>query len=122
MNLNYVYIAATLGCTVYGQLILKWQVGDAGPIPASAPDRISYLVNLVLNPWVLSALAGGFLAALSWMAALTKFELSHAYPFMALSFAFVLVLSAAFFSEPITAAKVAGVMLIGAGVVVGSAL
>ena len=122
MNFNYVYIAATLGFTVYGQLILKWQVGNAGAIPASTPDRISYLVNLVLNPWVLSALVGGFLAALSWMAALTKFELSHAYPFMALSFAFVLVLSAAFFSEPVTAAKIAGVVLIGAGVIVGSAL
>jgi multidrug transporter EmrE-like cation transporter len=56
------------------------------------------------------------------MAAMTKFQLSHAYPYMALSFALVLVLSAIFFNEPITATKVAGIALITAGIVVGSAL
>jgi multidrug transporter EmrE-like cation transporter len=122
MNLNYIYVFATLLLTVYGQLIVKWRVGEAGHFPATTSERISWLLGLVLDPWVISAFIGAFLAALSWMAALTKFELSRAYPFMALSFILVLILSGVFFNEPVTGAKVAGIALITAGLVVGTAL
>ena len=54
------------------------------------------------------------------MLALTRLELSFAYPFIALSFVFVIVASAVFFGEPLTATKVAGVGLVFAGLVLGS--
>lgn len=120
--MSYVYVAATIVLTVYGQLIVKWQVGEAGAFPATTADRIGFLMRLVLNPWVLSAFAAAFIAALSWMAAMTKLQLSHAYPFMALSFVAVLLFSGVFFDEPVTVAKLAGVALIVGGIVVGSAL
>ena len=50
---------------------------------------------------------------------MTKFDLSYAYPFMSLSFVLVLILSALFFHEPVSMAKVLGVMLIMAGIAVG---
>src|SRR3954468_8472724 len=71
MNFNYVYVAATLLLTVYGQGIVKWRVGEAGVFPAGTRDRVSFLARLVLDPWVLSAFAAAFLAAVSWMAAMT---------------------------------------------------
>ena len=46
------------------------------------------------------------------MAAMTKFEISVAYPFMSLAFVLVLLLSALFFQEPITLGKVLGMILI----------
>jgi drug/metabolite transporter (DMT)-like permease len=103
-------------------LIVRWRVGEAGHFPATTSERVTFLLRLVIDPWVISALLGAFVAALSWMAALTKFELSRAYPFMALSFVLVLLLSGFFFDEPVTVAKVAGVALITAGLVVGTAL
>ena len=54
------------------------------------------------------------------MAAMTKFEISHAYPFMSLNFVLVLLLSAVFFNETITLLKVAGLALIILGIIVGS--
>jgi multidrug transporter EmrE-like cation transporter len=122
MNLNYLYVFATLLLTVYGQLIVKWRVGEAGHFPATNSERVTFLLRLVLDPWVMSAFVGAFVAALSWMAALTKFELSRAYPFMALSFVLVLFLSGVFFDEPITLAKVAGIVLITVGLLVGTSL
>jgi len=50
---------------------------------------------------------------------MTKFELSYAYPFMSLSFVFVLVLSGLFFHEAITLPKLFGVLLIMSGIIVG---
>jgi drug/metabolite transporter (DMT)-like permease len=69
---------------------------------------------------VLSALAAAFGAALCWMLAMVKLELSHAYPFVSLSFVLVLFLSAVLFGEPLSWAKVLGILLIVAGVAVGS--
>ncbi len=52
---------------------------------------------------------------------MTKFELSHAYPFMSLSFVFVLALSGFFFHESIALPKVFGVLLmIMTGIIVGA--
>jgi multidrug transporter EmrE-like cation transporter len=113
-------VAGTILLTVYGQLVVKWQVQRLGALPASLRGRAEFFVTLLTNPWVLSVLVAAFIAALSWMAAMTKLPLSRAYPFVGLSFVLVLVLSAVFFDEALTVAKVAGVGLIVAGLIVGS--
>ena len=83
-------------------------------------DRIAFLAQLFANPWVLAAVAAGFGAAMCCMLALNRLPLSHAYPFMRLSFVAVMLLCAALFGEPLTLAKLAGALLICAGVGLGS--
>ena len=117
---SYIYIALTIIFTVYGQIVIKWQASNAGPFPEDFNDKFLFLLRLVFNPWVLSGLAAAFLASLAWMAAMTKFDLSHAYPFMSLAFVLVLFLSAFFFNEPLTFSKIAGMALIVGGILVGS--
>ena len=116
----WLYVAATVAFTVYGQLIVKWQVDEQGGLPATNGEQLRFLGQLFTNPWVLTALAAGALAAAAWMLALTRFDLSIAYPFVSLSFVLVLIGSAVFFDERLTALKVAGVMLILLGLFVGS--
>jgi multidrug transporter EmrE-like cation transporter len=65
-------------------------------------------------------LAAAFGAALCWMLAMVELDLSHAYPFVSLSFVVVLLLSAALFGEPLNFVKIAGIALIVAGVALGS--
>src|SRR5436305_9229035 len=93
-DMGYVYVAMTIVFTVYGQLVAKWQVAKAGHFPASLSGKVNFLANLVINPWMLSVFAGAFIAAMCWLAALTRFDLARAYPFMALSFVCVLFGSA----------------------------
>ena len=113
---DYLYILGTILLTGYGQIVVKWQVSAAGPFPAAPIEKLWFLARLVFNPWVLSGFAAAFGASLCWMAAMTKFQLSYAYPFMSLSFALVLLSSAVLFRESITPAKVLGVALIAFGV------
>lgn len=120
MSVGYLYVALTIGLTVYGQLVLKWQMNIAGPAPEIGVDKFLFLTRLLLNPWVLSGFAAAFLASFSWMAAMTRLDLSHAYPFMSANFVVVLLLSAMLFNEPLTPLKVLGLALIVAGIVVGS--
>jgi multidrug transporter EmrE-like cation transporter len=54
------------------------------------------------------------------MAAMTKFTLSYAYPFISLTFVLIMLSAAIFFREPITPPKVFGIIAIVAGVIVGA--
>ncbi|HEU4656678.1 MAG TPA: hypothetical protein VFR97_04095 [Capillimicrobium sp.] len=116
----WLYVAATILLTVYGQLIVKWQVNEAGELPAGIGDKVTFLAKLLINPWVISVFVAAALAAVSWMAAMTQFELSRAYPFVALSFILVLIGSGVFFDEAVTPLKVLGVILVVVGLAVGS--
>ncbi len=118
--LDYLYIVATIGFTVYGQLILKWRIAQFGPLPPELIDKLKFLLGLLLDPAIFSGFAAGFLASLAWMAAMTKFDLSHAYPFMSLNFVVVLLLSGWLLSEPMTLQKALGVGLIVIGTVVAA--
>jgi multidrug transporter EmrE-like cation transporter len=117
--MSYAYVAATVLLTVYGQLVVKWQVSLAAQ-HAEPGGRAAFLFGLLANPWILSGFAAAFGAALCWMLAMVKLDLSHAYPFVSLSFVLVLFASAGLFGEPLTPAKIAGVALIVAGVALGS--
>lgn len=115
--MSYVFIALTVLLTVYGQIVLKWQVG-LNPGATIENLNIRALATLLLNPWVVSAFAAAFGASLFWMAAIGRMPLSKAYPFTALSFPLVAIMSAWVFREGIDWPKIAGTALIIAGVIV----
>ncbi len=78
--MHYVYILITIVLTVYGQLVVKWQVSLAGAFPAANGEKVIFLAKLLINPWVMSGMAAALLAGVAYMAALTQLELSQAYP------------------------------------------
>jgi multidrug transporter EmrE-like cation transporter len=118
----WLYVATTVLLTVYGQLIVKWQVGRAGEFPVAVGDKLQFLLRLAVTPWMISVFLAAFVAALAWMAAMTRLELSRAYPFVGLSFVLVMIGSAIFFDESLSVSKVTGVLLIVLGLAVGSRL
>lgn len=118
--LAHVFILVTIILGLYGQIVLKWQVNLAPPLPADWLGRMNYVFHMLLNPWVISSLVGAFLGMLSWMMALSRTELSYAYPFTSLSFVLILAASAVFFNEPVTPQKLIGMALIVLGIVIGS--
>ena len=118
--MNYVYIFGTVLFTVYGQLILKWRITMYGSLPDLFQEKVLFLLKLFLDPYILSGFFSAFLASLCWMAAMTKFDLSHAYPFMSLSFIIVFIMSGLLFNEPINMLKISGLFLIIVGIIIGS--
>ncbi len=117
--LSYTLVLLTIAFTVYGQLAIKWQVLQAGALPLDAAAKLWFVLRLLLNPWIISALFAAFLAAVCWIGAMTKLELSKAYPFMALNFILVTFFASLFFNEPLTWQKVASLALIVTGLMVG---
>jgi len=116
--LGHGFIALTLAFTVYGQLVLKWQMSGVGPLPAGGVDKLVFLLRQFLNPWVFSGFVSAFLASLAWMAAMTRFDLGYAYPFMSLAFIVVMLFGVAFLGEGLVAGKVIGTLLVMIGLAV----
>jgi len=116
----YLLVMLTVGCTVYGQLIIKWKVLAAGRLPDVNADRARFMVALLLNPWVISAFMAAFGASLAWIAAMTRLPISEAYPLNAMTFVLVVVCGGLLFAEPMGVHKVMGIGLIMIGVVVAA--
>ncbi len=117
--MGYIYIFGTIFFTVYGQLILKWRIVQYGALPELFSDKIAFLFKLLFDPFIFSGFVSAFIASLFWMAAMTKFEVSYAYPII-LSGLLLLttLLGIVLLDESIQSGKVVGILLILLGVFV----
>ncbi|SBW09503.1 conserved membrane hypothetical protein [uncultured delta proteobacterium] len=116
--MDHLYIFAMLFFSVYSQIIIRWQVSLAGPLPESLEGKVMFVLRLLLSPWVITALAATFFSGISWMLAMTKFEISYAYPWASLNYVFMLTLGVLLFGEQFSLGKLAGTLLIVAGIIV----
>jgi len=117
-RMGYLYVFGCILFTVYGQLVLKWRMAMKGQLPDPPAAKLLFLAkSLFGDPFILSGFAAAFAASLFWMAAMTKFELSFAYPFMSLAFVLVFLMSVALFGEAFTFGKVLGLILIVCGII-----
>lgn len=116
--LDHTYIWATVFFTVYSQLVMRWQVVKAGALPPEAFGKLLFVGHLFLNPWVLSSILATLLAGISWMLAMSRFEISYAYPWIGLNFVLMLLFGVFLFGESISMTKVVGTLLVVAGIAV----
>ena len=116
--IEHSFIFFTIVFTVYSQLIMRWQVSVAGPLPLNLSDKVGYVIDLLLNPWVMSGIVATFLAGVSWMLVMTKFEISYAYPFVSLNYILVLAAGILLFQETMSITKLAGCALVIIGIIV----
>ena len=114
----YAYISVMI--ITVGQLILKYGVSKLGEMPTKIDDGAVFLFRALLNPLVILSLILAFVAALAWIAAVSKVELSFAYPFTSLGYVLVLLFSSLILKEQIPMMRWIGVFIIGIGVFIVS--
>ncbi len=115
---GYIYIFGTILFTIYGQIILKWRLNNFGSLPDGSFDKIKFLLGALFDLYIFSGFVSAFIASMFWMAAMTKFEITVAYPFMSLSPALVFFIGIFLLGETFTWGKVIGLFLIILGTVV----
>jgi undecaprenyl phosphate-alpha-L-ara4N flippase subunit ArnF len=117
--MGYWYIFGTIAFTVYGQIILKWRLtGLDSQLPVGGLNKVLYLIKLIFDPFIFSGFLSAFFASLFWMAAMSKFEITKAYPFMSLSPGIVFLFGVIFLNEQFTWGKVIGLGLIFLGTII----
>ena len=111
----------TILFTSYGQLIMKYEINKFGQIPTeSFNSMLSYLVKSISNIGIISGLLALVISTFTWMAAISKFELSTAYPIMSINFILVPFLSVFLLNESFNFFKLAGVIVIIIGIIIFS--
>lgn len=118
--MGYIYIFLTIIFTVYGQLIIKQQVNTIANFPSGLNLIPFYIKFILTRPLVLSGFISAVCASVAWIGALSKFELSYAYPFMSINFVLVVFLSFWAFNEGINFYKIFGLIIICTGVFIVS--
>ena len=118
--IGYLYIFGTILFTVFGQILLKWRLSMLHfTLPDTMlSDKLLTLIKLVFDPFIYVGFISAFIASLFWMAAMTKFEITYAYPFMSLSPAIVFLVGVFLLGETFTIGKVLGLIIIAIGIVV----
>jgi len=102
--------------SVTGQIFLKTGLNIMGPIDFSSGFILTYF-KIFLSPYVMVGVFTYVLSVLFWVYALSKVDLSFAYPFVALSYVLILITSKLFLGETIPMIRWIGVFVICIGVI-----
>ena len=112
----FIALLIAISFSVVGEMLLKAGMNQVGSLEFTGWHAIPQLVRAFTNPAVLGGFILIFGGSLFWLSVISRSHLSWAYPMLSMSYVIVVVLSAIFFSEPITTWRVVGVLTIIAGV------
>lgn len=119
--LNHFYIFLTIAFAVSSQLIIKWKMSSFSLSEyETISEKFVFAFTMLFNPYIMISLILTLFSGLSWMIAMTKFDISYAYPFTTLGFVLVFLFSVVFFHEPFTWQKVLGLLFIIVGIIISS--
>ncbi|MGL4594574.1 MAG: hypothetical protein ACRCUY_07595 [Thermoguttaceae bacterium] len=111
MILFYVFLTAVL-CT-YSQLIFKWRMASFGPLPEDLWAKGFFVLGCLFDPFVISGFLSGFLATLCWLVAISKLNVSYAYPIVLCTvLVFVTIGGVVLFEEKLSTPHIAGLVLL----------
>lgn len=114
MNVIIIILSGIL-CASLGQVFWKLGMNAVGAIENFS---ISGIVSMFLNPLVFLGLLMYGLSTIFWLIALSQKDLSYVYPFIALTFIIVLLLSKFLLHENVGIYRIIGTLIIIAGLII----
>jgi uncharacterized membrane protein len=120
MDIAIVYILISVLGGALGQILLKRGMTDIGPLTLTSDTAVNILTKMIVNPYVVIGLAIYVCSTFFWLTALSRVDLSFAYPFASLSYILMLIASWLIFHENITPLRLLGTGVIAFGVFIVS--
>lgn len=111
----YLVLGVNILMGVSGQFLIKLGVNQSGGL--EKVGLIKFLLTAFTSPFILSGIFLYGLSAILWVIILSKIDLSVAYPSLSLGYILILLVSALFLGESVSAIRFLGVFLIVAGIV-----
>jgi multidrug transporter EmrE-like cation transporter len=111
----YVMVMLSILTSALGQVTLKWGTISVDKSPSAS--IISTMLKYFTNMRIICGIALYGLSMVIWIFAISKIQLSVAYPMVAFGYIIVTALSYFIFHEPLSKMKVAGLAAIVLGVI-----
>lgn len=106
-----ILISVTSG--VSGQVFLKLGTEQS---EGASPGLVGLITSIVTTPFMLLGLFLYGCGALAWIAVLKRMDLSYAYPFLALNFVLIAIVSRFILGEEVPALRWLGIAVICSGI------
>ncbi|MGQ0604435.1 MAG: EamA family transporter [Anaerolineales bacterium] len=117
MNVAIAYILVAVVGSAVGQLLLKKGMSTIGALTITPDQIFNVLWKIGTNPYVIIGLLIYVCGTVFWLAALSRVDLSFAYPFASLSYIAMIIGGWLLFSEKVDIWRIAGSAVIMAGVI-----
>jgi len=98
------------------QLTIKYGLRKLGELSFGLNEIIGSFIKIFTSYTVLAGLFLLVFSSIFWLIALTKAELSYAYPMLSITYAMVAILSSFLFKEKVIAIRYLGIVLIALGI------
>jgi drug/metabolite transporter (DMT)-like permease len=116
MDVAIAYILIAVTVSAAGQIMLKLGMSSMGVVTISASEILTTVWRMGTNPYVLIGLLVYVMGTVFWLAALSRVDLSYAYPFASLSYIIMLIASWQLFKEDITLLRLIGTGVVALGI------
>ena len=113
---TFALLMVAMCLTVTGELLLKTGMNKHGELNVSFSTLVPTAAKLFSNPFVVVGFMFVFSGALFWLAVLSRWPLSLAYPLLSISYIIGISASVLFLKEKVTLVQVLGVLVIIIGV------
>ncbi len=118
MNVTIAYILTSVLLSAAGQVLLKKGMSSMGAMTLSVGHLPGMLLRIATNPFVVAGLAIYVGGTVFWLIALSRVDLSYAYPFASLSYVLMLIASWRLFGEDVSVLRIVGSLVVVLGVLV----
>lgn len=108
-----VLLATALG--IGGQFMLKYGMGQMGPLGLSVGEVPALIWKIATAPYVIGGLLVYGIGTFFWLITLSRIELSVAYPFVSLNQVLIFLIAWLVLREQISPLRAAGVIVICVG-------
>ncbi len=110
------FLAIAISLGAFGQISLKYGMRqvELGAVELGMTLRV---VRAVFTPYVILGLSLYAISSCFWLVVLSKWNLSYAYPMIAISYVGVVFLSRIFFHDQVTPVQWVGIVLMVTGLV-----
>ncbi|MEI7643962.1 MAG: EamA family transporter [Chloroflexales bacterium] len=105
-----ILLATALG--IGGQFMLKYGMGQMGPLSLSTGSIFQIIWQIATAPYVIGGLLIYGVGTFFWLITLSRIELSVAYPFVSLNQVLILLIAWLVLREQISPMRAAGVIII----------
>lgn len=107
------YILASVILINAGNLIVKYGLQQS---TFQFGDLVTSYVNIFTNPFILVGMLAVGASSIFWLSALSRADLSYAYPMISIGYIITAVAAWAFFKENLSMIRMTGILIICSGV------
>ena len=114
----FLILVVAITFSVSGELLLKDGMNKVGTLSFRPSLFLPTLWRAFTTPQIIIGFALAFIAAIFWLAVLSRVQLSYAYPMLSLSYVIVVFASWLLLGESLSLTRLIGVFIICSGVYV----